>query len=91
MPRSDPEGIELGDVAKDTISGFEGVVVAITDWLNGCRRLTLSPKTIHDGKPVDSYTFDVEQIELVKKAKPNVRAAHGGPHPDPSSHPAPRR
>lgn len=31
--------VELGDIAKDEVSGFQGVVVAVTNWLNGCNRI----------------------------------------------------
>lgn len=33
--------VNLGDTAKDTITGLTGVVVATTLWLNGCERITL--------------------------------------------------
>ncbi len=55
---------KLGDTIRDTISGFEGVMVCYTVWLNGCIRLTIQPRQLHDGKPVDNQTFDIEQCEL---------------------------
>ena len=63
------EKIELGDVAKDKITGFEGVVVAITEWLHACKRVTLQPKIIQEksGQPVDNFTFDMPQLEMVRK------------------------
>jgi hypothetical protein len=30
--------LELGASARDTITGFEGVIVSKTKWLNGCGR-----------------------------------------------------
>ncbi len=61
--------IELGDVAKDKISGFEGVVVAVTTWLHACTRITLQPKDVQEktGQPVDNFTFDMPQLEMVLK------------------------
>jgi hypothetical protein len=82
--------IELGDVVKDSITGLEGVAVAITTWLNGCVRVVIQPKEIKDGKPVDTSCFDVEQLELVKSAKTEL-AATGGDHPSPARQPDPRR
>lgn len=35
--------VQLGDKARDTVSGFAGVCVARTEWLNGCWRMTLPP------------------------------------------------
>jgi hypothetical protein len=79
--------IELGDEAKDSITGFSGVVVAITTWLNGCRRIAIQPKKLDkDGKPRDNQTFDVEQVVLVKAAKKPEAALLrkvGGPFPSP--------
>jgi len=54
--------VNLGDIAEDIVTGFKGTVVAVTNWLNGCQRVTLQPNELKDGKPVESYTFDVEQI-----------------------------
>ena len=62
--------IELGDIAKDKITGLKGVVVAITEWLYACRRVTIQPQNLgKDGQPLDNYTCDEPQMELVKKAK----------------------
>jgi len=71
--------IKLGDKARDTISGFEGVVTCISDWLNGCRRVTIQPEKLHDGKPIDNCCFDIEQLEKVVKAKPRKVTKTGGP------------
>jgi hypothetical protein len=84
--------IELGDIARDTISGFEGVVVAETNWLHSCRRLTLQPKKLHDGNPVDNRTFDEPQCELVKARKAPLGLRNtGGPAPNPTQHRGPVR
>lgn len=78
--------IELGDVAKDKISGFEGVVIAITEWLHACKRVTVQPEEINpkNGTPVENYTFDMPQLEMVRKggyAKPEKKEGKkiGGP------------
>lgn len=79
--------IKLGDRAKDNISGFTGIVVALTEWLNGCLRITIQPQALHDGKPIPSECFDAEQIEAVS-AEPEIAAsATGGPKPAPSRNP----
>jgi hypothetical protein len=60
--------VGLGDKAKDTVTGFTGVVVAITEWLNGCVRLTLQPEGVtKEGKTYENGTFDAHQIKLVKR------------------------
>lgn len=68
--------IRLGDVARDTISGFQGVVIAETKWLHGCRRFTLAPQEVKDGKLLDTNTFDEPQLERVE---PKVAAGYRSP------------
>ena len=81
--------IKLGDKAKDTITGFTGIVVAITDWLNGCRRITIQPQALHDGNPVKSEGFDVEQLEAVSNEPEFGAPTTGGPKPAPTRNPDP--
>lgn len=84
--------ITFGDEVRDKISGFKGVVVALTQWFNGCVRVTLAPTEVakETGAPKEHQSFDVEQLEVIKKAKvepPPVQArfspvsTHGGPKP----------
>ncbi len=82
--------IELGDMAKDALTGFEGVVVADTNWLHGCRRLTLQPRELRDSKPVESQTFDEPQCVLVLKDALVSTRDTGGPRPEPARALAPR-
>lgn len=79
-----PEGLKLGDKARDKISGFTGVVVAMTEWLNGCLRITIQPQELKDGKPIENHTFDAEQIEIVEPIPPIVAKPHGGPSISPT-------
>lgn len=88
--------IQLGDEVKDSITSFQGVVVAITTWLNGCRRIIVQPKKLDKatGKPFENQQFDVEQMVLVKAAKkpePTPLRKVGGPNPSPLRHQAPSR
>ena len=58
--------IKLGQRVKDKISGAEGIVIARTDWLYGCIRLTIQPEGgWKDGKPLESFTVDEPQCEIV--------------------------
>lgn len=85
--------IELGDKVKDTISGFVGIAVAITEWLHGCKRITVQPDKLDpNGKPIESQTFDAPQLGLIKsKAVPMGRRDTGGPRDEPQTHGAPSR
>ena len=82
--------IKLGDRAKDKMTGFAGIVVAETQWLHGCRRLTIQPEKLKDGKVVESMTFDEPQLQLVKTNAFNGSHDTGGPRPEPQRHNAPR-
>jgi hypothetical protein len=80
--------IELGDVAKDSVSGFQGIVVAETNWLHGCRRIVIQPQSLHDGKPIPGESFDEPQCKLVRKAAVDRTPPRtGGPHPEPTRAP----
>lgn len=76
------EDIELGDTVRDSISGLTGIVVAYTTWLNRCRRITVQPKELKDGKPVDHSCFDIEQLELIKKGTQPKKPFTGGDRQD---------
>lgn len=83
-PTQETQMITLGDTARDTITGFTGVVIADTKWLHGCRRLTLQPRELKDGKPVESMTFDEPQLVKVETTPAEASsAAGGGPRPEP--------
>ncbi len=76
--------IKLGDIARDTVSGFEGVVVAITYWLHGCARVAIQPRELHEGKPIDHVSFDELQVELVNAKHHNPVTVRGGPRSEPT-------
>jgi hypothetical protein len=81
---------EIGDTAKDTISGFIGVVTSETFYLNGCIRLGISPPVGKDGKLNSSEFFDIEQVALVKKGTHKPLQPSGGPMPAPMPRSNPR-
>jgi hypothetical protein len=87
--------VQLGSTARDTITGFTGVVIAITEWLNGCVRITLQPREMKDGKPLENNTFDVQQIEVVEAnhylEPAPAKHATGGPKPEPTRNADPTR
>jgi hypothetical protein len=80
----------LGFLAKDAITGFTGVAVARTQWLNGCWRISLQPRELKDGKPIENHTFDIQQIKVLEEQPAVVEAAPvgqkrpGGPFPEPT-------
>lgn len=77
--------IDLGDTARDSITGFEGVVVGVYKWIHGCERLTLQPRELKDGKPIETVMFDRPQLVLVSKKAAKTTGKTGGDRPSPAS------
>jgi hypothetical protein len=76
--------MQLGDVVRDRVSGFQGVAVCRSEWLNGCVRWSVQPQALHEGKPIESQYIDEEQLEVVDAPKLNfVSRRTGGDRPDP--------
>jgi len=81
--------INLGDKVKDTITDFEGTVVARIIYLNGCVRCQVQAKELKDGKIIESEWIDEGQLICKDKAKEEEKDSTGGPGSVPSgfSHP----
>ena len=80
------ESIRLGQTVEDPISGVVGVVVGITEWLYGCRRLSVQRKGVDkDFKPHELFNVDEPQVRIVpaKKrvniVKPQANTPPAGP------------
>jgi hypothetical protein len=62
--------VELGDLAKDIITGYEGVVISMVTHLTGCDRVGLQAqlKDKNKGGSIpDGYQFDITTVNVVKK------------------------
>jgi hypothetical protein len=59
--------INLGDRAKDKISGITGIVTCTTVYLAGSARAAITPEESKDGKPAESCDFDLGQLTVVQK------------------------
>lgn len=83
--------IELGDEVGDKVTGFKGIAIADTHWLNGCHRFMVQPKgTDKDGKTFATESFDVEQLKVLKKHAIVLQEkvpVTNGPMPEPHRHP----
>jgi hypothetical protein len=80
------EDVVLGSKYRDTVSGYTGIAINKTEWMNGCWRVQLQAnmKDTKDGKPDDGWVVDVEQIVPVgrpKKKKQPKRTGGGRPSP----------
>ena len=76
--------IELGQKAKDKITGFEGILVGRITYLTGCDQYGLSPPA-KDGKVNDTQWFDEGRIVVTGPGvtAPEVETEKpGGPNRD---------
>jgi len=59
--------ISLGSKTKDNITGFEGIITARAEYLNGCVRFLVQPQKLNkDGEIIKSQWIDAGQLEIVK-------------------------
>lgn len=70
--------IKLGDKVKDKMTPFEGVAIGITEWIYGCRRVTVQPDELHEGRPVETHSFDEPQLKIIKPKKVKRKGNTGG-------------
>lgn len=77
--------IQLGNEARDKITGFTGIVTSRAEYLTGCTQYGLTPPVAADGQVRASEWFDEGRIEVtgVGVAKADVAGvANGGPQRD---------
>ncbi len=77
---------DLGVEVKDVITGFQGVIMARTEYLTGCDRFGVQPQKLDkDGKERDANWYDGSRLRQVGKGveltkpKKGVPAKPGGP------------
>jgi len=74
---------ELGTRVKDRVSGLVGTIVGRTEWLYGCRRYSVQPDGVKDGKPFESIGFDEDALAPLTEGIPGTVKQTGGPQPEP--------
>ena len=55
---------KLGVTAKDTITGFEGVVLGRCVYITGCNQVLIQPEIDSEGKFVESRWFDEDRVQV---------------------------
>lgn len=71
-------GIDMGAIARDTLTGFTGVVMARVEYLTGCNQVSLQPVCEKDNELKAATWFDVERVELLDAPKVVVSARPTG-------------
>ena len=70
--------VEIGQFVRDTVAGATGEVVAKTFWKYGCIRVTVQPRKLKNSAPVDTFTVDEPQLEVVEgTSQGDVTPTHG--------------
>lgn len=85
----------LGDRVKDVVTGFTGIAVCRTEWMNKCVRYGVAPEKLgKENKLQEAQYFDQEQLVLVKalaiKVHQEKQEHTGGPKPAPEQRREPR-
>jgi hypothetical protein len=82
---------QLGARVRDRVTGLEGVIVARVEWLYGCRRYTVQPAGVKDGKPFDTIGFDEDALDVLSPGIEGTVRDSGGPTAEPSQPRIPER
>jgi len=57
--------VHLGDLARDVITGYQGIITGECRYLTGCEQVLISPPVGEDGKLRDGHWFDADRIEVI--------------------------
>jgi len=71
--------IKLGDKVRDKITGFMGIAVAKTEFLNGCIQFNVLPKGDKINKMPDEISIDEQSLEIIRVKKKVKKKENGGP------------
>ena len=64
---------KMKDTLRDTVTGFAGVVLAITDHVTGCVHYGLQTQSLDkDGKVREYEWFDESRLKRVKPAEKKI-------------------
>ena len=77
--------MELGQNARDKITGFEGIITGRAEYLTGCTQFALAPKALPDGSIRATEWFDEGRVEVMGTAITSADVAgpkNGGPQRD---------
>jgi len=73
----------LGDKVKCQVTGHEGIIIALNQWLNGCKQYCVKGKIDKDKKVPEGEWIDEGQLKLVKADALTVKKKRtGGPNKD---------
>ena len=65
------ERVELGQRARDRLTGFEGIVICRNERLTAVTQLCIESTDLREGKPIGDQWFDEARVEAVPDGKPD--------------------
>lgn len=68
MPR-----FKLGSKVKDKVTGYTGIVTTRTEHLNGCIQYGVNGPVDEQGKMIEGYNIDEQQLELIEEDAVKVK------------------
>jgi hypothetical protein len=73
---------KIGDIAKDNITGFSGLIDAKIEYLTGCTQFRLQPRELKDSKIQECVWFDENRLTTTEAGVlPRQVTDLGGPAP----------
>lgn len=78
--------IILGQEVKDRVTGFKGIAIGRTTYLQGCNRILVQPKVNKDGELIVGESFDEPDLQVIGvgvlvEPEPELKPRTGGPRP----------
>lgn len=70
--------IKLGDKVRCKITGFIGIAVARTEFINGCVQYSVAPKISKDSKFPEEYPVDEQSLEVLPVKKKKIEKNENG-------------
>jgi hypothetical protein len=71
--------VKLGHTVRDAITGFQGVVTARCEYINGCVQFCVTPRVAEDGKMPTGEWIDHQRLEVTGGAEVLTITGTGGP------------
>lgn len=73
--------MKMGIIARDSITGFEGRVTAICEYITGCHQALVQPRVKDDGTFVEPRWIDLDRLTEQLGAPFELPAKQGGSTP----------
>ena len=64
--------LQLGDTARDSVTGFTGTVVCLSQWLHAELQVTVQPTELNSGSPIAAISYPEGRWERVEEATERI-------------------